>query len=503
MTNLVDFDRSLTDFLADGPNSAPEAPLIAVLAHARTTPRRPDPFARLRPDVMSRRTVVGLGRRPVLLLAALGLVLAAVGVAVIGARPADPSIVTPNPSTGPGPSAAPTPAPAASVATFRKELPILLTAGQPLVVSVSDATGDLVDAVSLQPGDGASVDFGTVEIQPDATDLTTFLVVWTGQPCETTGALLVDEGTSRVTITRQDCSGDGIALDRIVRLRFRTPPAVAAWSGALSAPAGSPAPVGSPTTAGQPEPLGSPSVTPIHLALDDGVGGPTAMDIVDESGILASAEAGPQTPGNGFDRVDATNDTPTTVRLTWPGRPCDTVHRLTIDAALTTLTIDAPHCAGDLLGVDRAVLLTFSRPVDAPSLNTGISLGRGGVDMPNWTTTAPDSGNGQYDLTLLDPGYAVDSIDGFFDPETTVDVLAGSTIRVLATSFDPATLRLVWLGPDCATSYALTIAADRTHWRLTGPGCAPHGADVLRMIDVTLAVPRAPDAITAESIVTP
>ena len=148
------------------------------------------------------------------------------------------------------------------------------------------------------------------------------------------------------------------------------------------------------------------------------------------------------------------------MRLTWPGRPCDTVHRLTIDAALTTLTIDAPHCAGDLLGVDRAVLLTFNRPVDAPSLDTGIRLGRGGVDMPNWTTTAPDSGTGQYDLTLVDPGYAVDSIDGFFDPETTVDALAGSTIRVLATSFDPATLRLVWLGPACATSYVLTIDAD-------------------------------------------
>ena len=216
MTNLVDFDRSLTDFLAAGPNSAPEAPLIAVLAHARTTPRRPDPFRRLRRDAMAPRRGLrsAFGRRPVLLLAALGLVLAAVGVAVIGSRPADPSIVTPNPSTGPGPSTPPTSAPTTSATTFRKELPILLAGGQPLVVTVSDTSGDLVDAVSLQPGDGASVDVNTVEIQPDETDLSTFLVVWTGVPCETSGSLLVDEGSSRVTITRQECSGDATPFDQ-------------------------------------------------------------------------------------------------------------------------------------------------------------------------------------------------------------------------------------------------------------------------------------------------
>ena len=53
---------------------------------------------------------------------------------------------------------------------------------------------------------------------------------------------------------------------------------------------------------------------PIHLVLDDGVGGPTAMDIVDESGALTSAAAGPQTPGNG-----STASTPRTRRR----RPCD------------------------------------------------------------------------------------------------------------------------------------------------------------------------------------
>ena len=40
MTNLVDLDRALAAFLEDGPNTAPEAPVIAAMAHARTTPRR-------------------------------------------------------------------------------------------------------------------------------------------------------------------------------------------------------------------------------------------------------------------------------------------------------------------------------------------------------------------------------------------------------------------------------------------------------------------------------
>jgi hypothetical protein len=372
MTNLVDLDRALAAFLEDGPNTAPEAPVIAALAHARTTPRRPDPLGWFRADVMAPRARRLFGLRPTLLLGLLTLVAAGIGAAVIGSSLQNPSVVVPPATT---PSA--------------------------LVVSPSPTT----TAPSATPSDDPS---------------------------------------------------------------------------------------GPPTTGERFEPLGPPAVPPIHVVLLSGVGTAPSIDIVDESGLLTAAVSGPARDGASFENFDATNDTPTTLRLTWLGSPCDTVHRLTIDPALTTMTIDLPNCGGDSIGVDRTLLLTFSRAVDATTLNTEMLHGRGGVDMPTFTVAAPDSAGNRYDLIVADPGYIVDGLEGSYDPEVQA-VGAGPTGIQLVQS-DPTTYRLIWRGPACATGPELLIDASGGHWQLMNAPCTSSAADVLRMIDLTLKAPLASGA---------
>ena len=375
MTNLADFDRSLADFLADGPATAPEAPVIAAMAHARTTPRRPDLLRAFRADVMAPRRGRPLGLRPALLLGLLALLAALIGVAVIGSRPQGPSIVAPpDPTPSPSPSSPPSP---------------------------------------------------------------------------------------------------------------------------FASPSGGP--TGSATTGGPPVPLGSPAVPPIHVALLASGGNATSVDVVDESGLLTTAVSGPAAEGASVDAFDATNDTPTTLRLAWLGSPCDTVHRLTIDPTLTVLTLDRPLCGGDSIGVDRTLLLTFSRPVDATSLNTSLRAGRGGVDMPTWTAAAPDSAGNRYDLTLADPGYVVDSLEGSYDPAVEAGGAGPTGIQLVRT--DAFTFRLIWLAPACATSPALSIDSSGDHWQVASAPCASSAADVLRMVDVRLREDRATvpavEAVTA------
>lgn len=372
MTNLDDFDRSLGDFLADGPNTAPEAPVIAALAHARTTRRRHDPFAFMRSDVMSLRRGQLTGLRPGLVLAAIGLLVAAVGVTAVGSRPQDPSIV-------PGQSVSPAPSPS----TAR-----------------------------------------SAESEPSS------------------------------------------------------------------------APSATPATGDPFQPIGSPAMAPIRVVLGGEVGNETSVDVVDESGLLVSAVAGPNTLGQEVQTFDASNDAPNVIRLTWPGAPCDTVHRLTIDATMTTLTLDRPNCYGDSMGYDRSLILTFQEPVDAASLTTTLYAGRGGVDMPTWTATAPDSGSGSFALTLADPGYVVDSLEGHFDPEREASG-AGPTGIVLD-QVDPSRVGLVWLGSVCATDFQLTLDPAGDTWTLRSAPCEPSGT-VLRMVDVVLRSPRAVETIKIEA----
>ena len=234
MTNLADLDRALTEFLEDGPNTAPEAPVIAALAHARTTPRRPDPLAWLRSDAMAAPRGRILGLRPSLILAVVALIAASIGIAVVGSRPQAPAVVVPGPSASPPQSSTPASPPAASLAPQRSpyDLPItmLVSAGQPYPVEVSDTTGALLDATSLQPGDGASVGNDEVRIDADPRDLAALVVTWSGTPCESSGSLHVDERAHVIEIGREVCEGDALPVDRIMRLQFEKDVTAHEWT---------------------------------------------------------------------------------------------------------------------------------------------------------------------------------------------------------------------------------------------------------------------------------
>jgi hypothetical protein len=232
MTNLADLDRALAEFLEDGPNTAPEAPVIAAMAHARTTPRRPDPLRRFRPDVMAAPRGRILGLRPSLVLAVVALVVASVGIAVVGSRQQAPAVVVPSPSTTPvQPSNAPSIGP--SAAFFFEQIGMLVSAGGPFVVSVNDTTGDLVGASSLQPGDGARVGNDEVRIGADPADPQALIATWSGTPCEGEAGLQVDERMHEIEVGREVCAGDSLPLDRILRLQFQTPVAAADWTGRI------------------------------------------------------------------------------------------------------------------------------------------------------------------------------------------------------------------------------------------------------------------------------
>ena len=248
MTNLADIDRALAEFLEDGPNTAPEAPVIAALAHARTTPRRPDPFAWLRSDVMAAPRGRILGLRPSLVLAIVALIAASIGIAVVGTRPQAPAVVVPGPSATP---AQPSSAPSIGPALFSRPVAMLVSAGDSYLIQVTDTTGDLVDARSLTPGDGASVGMDELQIVADPADPKALILTWQGTPCESNGTLDVDERSHNLEVRREQCVGDTLPLDRVVRLQFATPVEPTVWSYTLlytsfphesAAPAESPAP---------------------------------------------------------------------------------------------------------------------------------------------------------------------------------------------------------------------------------------------------------------------
>ena len=74
MNATTDLDRVLGEWLGEGATRAPDHPVEAAIEHARNNPRRRDPFAFLRSDPMAPHSR-GIGARPVLVLAVLGLLL--------------------------------------------------------------------------------------------------------------------------------------------------------------------------------------------------------------------------------------------------------------------------------------------------------------------------------------------------------------------------------------------------------------------------------------------
>ena len=138
--------------------------------------------------------------------------------------------------------------------------------------------------------------------------------------------------------------------------------------GAPSTPAPTAAPAATPTaapTTASPSAIGS-----AHVALNVATPNAVTIDVTDASSTLVGATSG--TPGDGASveayTLAVANVTPTTLRLTWVGGPCDSANKLLIDAARHRLVVVQPECPGDAIATDRVLDLEFATPIKASDL---------------------------------------------------------------------------------------------------------------------------------------
>ena len=208
MNSINEFDRALGQWLDEGPNRAPDRPIELAVSHALAHPRRRDPLGFLRPDPMGRRSS-GLPLRPVMILAALGLLLGAMFALGVGGRP-QPAIVGPTPSG----SAAP------PVQTFDVQLTV--PEGQPQTVAVTDRSGLVTEALTGAPTGEAGQSFPFDAVEVLSVDATTLQLGWAGFPCQTDHTLTIEADGRTMTLERPACVGDTdtIGVDRILILRI-------------------------------------------------------------------------------------------------------------------------------------------------------------------------------------------------------------------------------------------------------------------------------------------
>jgi len=124
---------------------------------------------------------------------------------------------------------------------------------------------------------------------------------------------------------------------------------------------------------------------PITVDLANATGAAVYVDIADHTGLLVDAASG--TPGDGASvegyALAATNVDAKTLKLTWIDFPIDNGLVLYIDRVdghLRLLLIQPePSGTTDAIGFDRELMLTFSQPLSAGSVETFL---QGGLDTP-------------------------------------------------------------------------------------------------------------------------
>src|SRR6185369_6632650 len=103
------------------------------------------------------------------------------------------------------------------------------------------------------------------------------------------------------------------------------------------------------------------------------------IDVTDDSMTMLRAKSGK--PGSGATvenyALIVKNLTPTTIRLTWTGGPCDSANQLFIDKGRKQLLLVQPGCSGDAVATDRMLDLTFSTPINASRLDAYLQEGPG------------------------------------------------------------------------------------------------------------------------------
>jgi hypothetical protein len=367
MTQTSDMDRLLGEWLADGPNRAPDQPILAAAQFARAHPRRPDPLRLLRSDPMADRRRRPFAVRPGLVFALLALVLAIVAAGVIGSRRNEQSIVPPSqPATSDQPTSRrtqlPTPAPSASPsAAPLLSLDLADSGGNPASLDVVDLSGLVVSATSALPieSDAAASDSSGGMVIRNAT-ASSLRITWQGSPCDTIHRMTVDATATHILLERPKCFGDAIARYLSVTLVFRESVVASDVKGSIvdgSGGAGGPPnwTVIGPDTAGN----------AFHISIYDATASITSAD-----GSNDGTGGAALPPNTG--RLDATPYDE--IRLVWSRSPCVLDERLTIDATGRILTLSGAPCSPSTPVFDRELRLQFAKPADASQMRLVVDL---------------------------------------------------------------------------------------------------------------------------------
>jgi len=224
MTTPNEQDRRIAAWFQDTEGHLPERTIEAALAHARTHPRRRDPFAALRGDPMGSGGF-GLGRmaQPLPLVAAVGLLLAAAfaGAAVGGWFDRDPAVVPP--VVSPSPSVAP-PSPSIPPTPQTLRVDLIEHVGNDAYIQITDQSLTLADAVSGDPGDGVDVGSDVIRVENDPMDPSTIVLTWGGGTCDTSHELHIAFDGRTLRMTRPRCEGDALGgVGHVLRLKFDGP----------------------------------------------------------------------------------------------------------------------------------------------------------------------------------------------------------------------------------------------------------------------------------------
>jgi hypothetical protein len=214
MTATNDLDRALAEWLSEGPARSPEAPMAVAVEHARANPAagtRSPPSAAT--HGAARASILGL--RPVLVLAAVGLLVAAQGFGVGGWRPGITPPLTSRPQRPCVAVSSPTLAPAPTPITVA----IIDAYGKDVTATIEDASGLLVGASSDQPSEGGVAEgLAVTNDGPNRLRLE-----WTDLPCGTAYRVTIDASATAIAVSREACGGDLLPMDRILVLEFSGP----------------------------------------------------------------------------------------------------------------------------------------------------------------------------------------------------------------------------------------------------------------------------------------
>jgi hypothetical protein len=218
--------------------------------------------------------------------------------------------------------------------------------------------------------------------------------------------------------------------------------------------------------------------------------------VVDLSGLVVSGLSAPALQGDSVDGIVVKNDKADSLRITWLGSPCDTVHRLTVDAAATHIVLERPRCFGDATPRFLSLTLTFSRSIVASDVQASIVEGTGaGGTLPNWTVDGPDTAGNVFHMSIYDNSGLVTSA------ESSSQGGGGTTLPTDTGRFEnltPTTIKLTWARNPCASEERLVIDIDTNTWTLIGGDCGTGLGGLDREVTLEFSRPVAAAGLTLD-----